>query len=1023
VLCLSTLSVRAQEPAPTTPIALQPASTIQHEISGKNVDRYSIALTSRQCAQLIVEQRGIDVVVQVVDGQDKVVAEFDADMRPQGRENVIVASDEGATYGIRVKPRYSRAPAGAYEIRVVEVRPATEQDRNLYRAHRLATEAASLKDAGKYDDGIARDEEAVTLAEKATDPDDPYLGLLSYHLSSLFWTKGDFSRAQTTAERAIAIARHDPQPNEPQTAMALDALALVYRVTEQGPKAEETLKELIAIQLRSLADEHPRTVIYRAQLAWQYGHRGDFNDDILELQHAIEIADKVLEPDDFWAIALRHNLGDIYLNLDDLDHAEPLTEQALERMEKKYGPEHPNLVLPLRNLGSIARERKQYARALQLFERAEKINEKTLGPQQPEAAGLLLNIGNVYKDQQQYEKAEEYFKRALSMLEVSAGPYHRLTLQALGSMQTVSAAEGKIAEAVEYSERVNQGFEKNIELNMATGSERDKLQYADSIEESKDRIISLNLLQAPADKAATSLAAAVILQRKARVLDSMANSRSTLREHLHAGDEKLLDDLSGTTNKLAQLALKGPGKTPAAEYAKQFASLQKQREGIEAEISNRSEGFYESSRDVTLADVQAAIPTDGVLVEFARYVRFRPTAGDVRSELYGELRYAVYVIPHQGDVYARDLGSAKEIDQIVNALRLSLRDPQRTDAKATAMTAYAKILQPISNAFGDAKHLILSPDGELQLIPFDTLADAEGRYLVERYSTTYVTTGRDLLRLQVARPSKNEPLIVADPFFGEPGSESSAEGNAATVASARRAAPGGVRRSITVGQDLSAIYFAPLAGTAAEARSIKSLFPDATLLTGKQVTQAAIKSVEAPSILHIATHGFFLEDSEVLKADKSSPAKTPNGMIPENPLLRSGLALSGANVHKSGDENGILTALQASSLNLWGTKLVTLSACDTGIGQVKDGEGVYGLRRAFFLAGTQSLVMSLWPVSDAVTREMMVDYYAGLKRGLGRGEALRQAELAMLKRKGRQHPFYWASFIESGEWADLDGKR
>ena len=93
------------------------------------------------------------------------------------------------------------------------------------------------------------------------------------------------------------------------------------------------------------------------------------------------------------------------------------------------------------------------------------------------------------------------------------------------------------------------------------------------------------------------------------------------------------------------------------------------------------------------------------------------------------------------------------------------------------------------------------------------------------------------------------------------------------------------------------------------------------------------------------------------------------------------------------------------------------------IGEAKGGEGVYGLRRAFFLAGTQSLVMSLWPVDDAVTREMMVDYYTGLKHGLGRGEALRQAELAMLKRKGRQHPFYWASFIESGEWANLDGQR
>ena len=107
----------------------------------------------------------------------------------------------------------------------------------------------------------------------------------------------------------------------------------------------------------------------------------------------------------------------------------------------------------------------------------------------------------------------------------------------------------------------------------------------------------------------------------------------------------------------------------------------------------------------------------------------------------------------------------------------------------------------------------------------------------------------------------------------------------------------------------------------------------------------------------------------------------------------------------------------------WGTKLVTLSACDTGVGEVRNGEGVYGLRRAFVLAGAETLVMSLWPVSDYMTREMMTAYYAGLRAGLGRGDALRHAKLAMSKRPGRQHPFYWASFIQSGEWADLEGRR
>ena len=102
---------------------------------------------------------------------------------------------------------------------------------------------------------------------------------------------------------------------------------------------------------------------------------------------------------------------------------------------------------------------------------------------------------------------------------------------------------------------------------------------------------------------------------------------------------------------------------------------------------------------------------------------------------------------------------------------------------------------------------------------------------------------------------------------------------------------------------------------------------------------------------------------------------------------------------------------------------MTLSACDTGLGEVKNGEGVYGLRRALVLAGAETLVMSLWPVSDYVTREMMSEYYKGLRQGLGRGEALRQVKFAMLKRKDRQHPFYWASFIQSGEWANLDGRR
>jgi CHAT domain-containing protein len=179
---------------------------------------------------------------------------------------------------------------------------------------------------------------------------------------------------------------------------------------------------------------------------------------------------------------------------------------------------------------------------------------------------------------------------------------------------------------------------------------------------------------------------------------------------------------------------------------------------------------------------------------------------------------------------------------------------------------------------------------------------------------------------------------------------------------------------------------------------------------GSHATKQALQKLDAPAILHIATHGFFLSDADLNRIHASGPG---------NPLLRSGLALSGANLNRSNGDQGILTALEAADLNLWGTKLVTLSACDTGVGEIRDGEGVYGLRRAFFLAGAQTVVMSLWPVSDSVTRDLMTKYYAGLKAGLGRGEALRNVQLTMIRHKATQHPFYWASFIHVGDWRAL----
>jgi CHAT domain-containing protein len=333
-------------------------------------------------------------------------------------------------------------------------------------------------------------------------------------------------------------------------------------------------------------------------------------------------------------------------------------------------------------------------------------------------------------------------------------------------------------------------------------------------------------------------------------------------------------------------------------------------------------------------------------------------------------------------------------------MRDAVRDPSSADVKARARAVDERVIQPVRASLAGATRLLISPDGGLNTVPFEALVDEHGRYLIERYSTTYLTSGRDLLRMDASRATPGNPVIIADPLFGEP-----------SAAAARRAVPrAGSTRSVTIGADMASLYFAPLSGSAMEGNAIKSLFPSATLLTGRRASKSALERVKAPFILHIASHGFFLADE----------GTTPAAGVAQNPLLRSGLALAGANI-PGAQGDGILTALEATGLDLWGTHLVTLSACDTGVGEVHNGEGVYGLRRAFMLAGAETLVMSLWPVTDSIARDTMVAYYARLRTGAGRGDALRQAKLSILMRPAQRHPYYWAGFIQSGDWTRLRG--
>ncbi len=554
---------------------------------------------------------------------------------------------------------------------------------------------------------------------------------------------------------------------------------------------------------------------------------------------------------------------------------------------------------------------------------------------------------------------------------------------------------GDVARAVRSYTRATDISERNIDLNLTTGSERQKLLYLATLATETETAVSLHVQFAPDDPAACRLALRTVLRRKGRALDAMADGVAALRRRMAPGDQALLDRLTDARSRLSTMVLRGPGRTDPATYQAEVKRLGDEADRLEAEVSGRSAAFRAQSQPVTIEAVQSAIPTDAALVEFVRY---RPVRKEysTRDKESGPPRYAAYVLGREGEPRWVDLGEAEIIDKASEALRDALRDPKRTDAKLLARAVDEKVMQPVRALLGPTRRVLLSPDGELNLIPFAALVNQENRYLVEQYSFTYLTSGRDLVRLQVRPETARGAVIVADPDFGGD-------------------APAGSERKLVIeeaAEGAPRLYFGPLPGTAREARAIQTILPDATLLIKAAATETSVKQVRAPKILHIATHGFFLRD----QGGDSQRAG--------NPLARAGLGLAGANRRASdGDDDGVLTALEAAGLDLWGTKLVVLSACDTGVGEVRSGEGVYGLRRALVLAGSESQVMSLWPVSDQGTRELMAGYYRGLQSGEGRGEALRQVQLRMLRGTPRRHPYYWASFIESGDWSPLDDRR
>jgi CHAT domain-containing protein len=532
-----------------------------------------------------------------------------------------------------------------------------------------------------------------------------------------------------------------------------------------------------------------------------------------------------------------------------------------------------------------------------------------------------------------------------------------------------------------------------------------------------------------------------LVRSRALVLDETGYRN---RVTAHVGDPEVLfrrKELRAASSVLAGMLVRGEAQGEA------FEAAVTRRDAAETALTrlSYSDAKEHAKTRAGLADVRRAVPEGTALVALVR-ANAIPLGRSESSPARGPSRpaYMAFVLPPGADEPVTvDLGDAETIDKLVTNWRHEVVGRNAAAYRSAGAALRRKIWDPIAATLAGAKRVFVVPDGALHLVNLAALPTAGGRYLIETGPTIhYLSAERDIVA-PVDRTKGPARLLALG----------GADYDAASLFAAFRQdepiALEGEQPALVVGLrpfrgersacgEFKARRFEPLPGTAEESTAIAALWREGregaddnlVLLTDAGAAEAALKA-EAPKtrILHLATHGFFLggECAETASGARGIGTLAERAsLFPSSgeTLRLSGLALAGANHRDAAgpdEEDGILTAEEIAALDLSNVEWAVLSACDTGVGDIKTGEGVFGLRRACQVAGAGTLIASLWPVDDESTREWMTALYEGrLKERLDTAEAVRRASLKVLERrraaKQSTHPFHWAAFVASGDW-------
>ena len=621
------------------------------------------------------------------------------------------------------------------------------------------------------------------------------------NLALLYWNQGNYDAAEPLYLRSLEIRETALGESHPDVAQSLNNLAELYRNQGNYDAAEPLFLRSLDIWETALGESHPLVATSLGNLASLYQDQGNY------------------------------------------DAAEPLFLRSLEIRETALGESHPHVATSLNNLAVLYRDQGNYDAAEPLYLQSLEISETALGKSHPDVATSLNNLAGLYRDQGNYDAAEPLYLQSLEIRETALGESHPHVALSLNSLANLHQAQGNTSQSLSFLQRGLEIEETNLAQNLAIGSEARKQAYVATLTGTTYQTLSLHLQDAPNHPEAARLALTTVLRRKGRILDAVTETQQLLRDNLSPELAPLLDEYTNAQTQLANRLYAGLGDQDPDIYRTEIDTLRQRMEQLENDLSRRSAEFRVATEPVEIEAVQALIPTDAALVELVQYRSW--------SQGWGKPRYAAYILHASGDPQWVDLGDAETIDHAAFAFLNATRVPNSEQRVQTTGRQLDELLMaPIRPLLGDATHLLLSPDGQLNLIPFAALVDEENRYLVQSYQLTHLTTGRDLLRLQYPRPSRQPPVLFANPNYDD--------ADTSAVMQVAQATRGESQRSMEI-EDLQ---FEELPGTQREVEAIAPLLENPIVLTEAEATENALKQVQAPSILHLATHGFFLQDVE-----------------------------------------------------------------------------------------------------------------------------------------------------------------